>query len=125
FYYDQIHFRDSVVPLRVRSMVGLVPLIAVEVIEQETIDRLPGFRKRLDWFLENRRDLARHIGYMECDCESNGHPLLSSPSRQKLERVLQRVLDEREFLSPFGLRSLSRIHGEEPFVLSVDGMDYR
>jgi hypothetical protein len=125
FYYDHIRLGGSVVPLRVRSMVGLVPLIAVEVLEQATIDRLPGFRKRLDWFLENRRDLARHIGYMERDCESAGHRLLSIPSREKLETLLRRVLDEREFLSPHGLRSLSKVHAEDPFVLSMDGVEHR
>jgi hypothetical protein len=125
FYYDQIHVGGEVIPLRMRSMVGLIPLIAVEVLEQETIDRLPGFKKRLEWFLENRKDLARHIGYMECGCESEGHRLLAIPSRERLERVLRYLLDEREFLSPYGLRSVSKVHESQPYILDVDGVEHR
>ncbi len=126
FYYDQLHVDGVTVPLRVRSMVGLIPLFAVEVLEQEKIDAAPGFRKRMEWFLRNRRDLARQVSYMEADGEnSHTHRLLAIPSRRRLERVLGYLLDPNEFLSPYGVRSLSRIHGERPFVLRVDGEERR
>jgi mannosylglycerate hydrolase MGH1-like protein len=124
FYYDELHMGGEGVPLRVRSLVGLIPLIAVEILEKDTIAHLPGFQKRMQWFLENRKDLARHIGYMECQ-SVHDHELLSIPSRERLERVLARVLDEREFLSPFGIRSLSRVHEKEPYVLTLEGTEYR
>jgi hypothetical protein len=123
FYYDQIR-ADRTTPLRIRSMVGIIPLFAVEVIEQGVIDRLPGFSKRLKWFLENRKDLADHISWMTPG-RREGSRLLALPSRERLLRVLRYVLDEREFLSPYGVRSLSRIHLEKPFVFPVDGHDCR
>ncbi len=124
FYYDVMHLGTSTIPLRVRSLVGIIPLLAVEIIEKETVDALPGFKKRMQWFLDNRADLARHIGYVECrNCHD--HQLLSIPSRERLERVLARLLDEREFLSPFGIRSLSRVHEAEPYVLTLEGREYR
>jgi hypothetical protein len=126
FYYDQMHVDGRHEPLRIRSMVGVIPLFAVEVLEQEVIDRLPGFTKRMQWFLDNRRDLARHISYMESEHGgAHGHRLLAIPSRDRLERALRYVLDESEFLSPHGLRALSKVHAERPFVLTVNGMEYR
>ncbi len=124
FYYDQMHLGDVAVPLRVRSLVGAIPLIAVEILEKETIDRLKGFKKRLQWFLENRADLARHIGYVQC-LSCHDHQLLSIPSRERLVRVLHYLLDENEFLSPFGIRSLSRVHERQPYVLDLEGRQYR
>jgi hypothetical protein len=122
FYYDQLHVDGVSVPLRVRSLVGLLPLIAVEVLEQEVIDRLPGFCKRLDWFLKNRRDLADRISYfMEGGEHEKGHRLLAIPSRDRLVRVLRYMLDENEFLSPHGLRSVSKVHEREPYVFHVGG----
>jgi hypothetical protein len=123
FYYDQIRVKGRATPLRVRSLVGLVPLVAVEVLERETIDRLPGFRRRLRWFLENRRDLARQISYMLEDRPDAGctRYLLAIPSRVRLERVLRYLLDEKELLSPYGVRSLSRVHRDRPFEFHTDG----
>ena len=123
FYYDHLHHGGEVVPLRVRSMVGLVPLFAVLAIRREWIDVLPGFRKRMDWFLANRPDLARHV------VERTGEDgvrrvLLSAVPRDRLERILRRVLDEGEFLSPFGVRSLSRAHRDEPFRFRIGGRDH-
>jgi hypothetical protein len=118
FYYDQVRTADQTLPLKIRSIVGLIPLFAVEVLEQEIIDRLPGFRKRLDWFLENRRDLYHHISLMQ---SVDGHRLLAIPSKERLVRVLLRLLDEREFLSPFGIRSLSAAYRDHPYVLQIDG----
>jgi hypothetical protein len=126
FYYDQLQIDGVNMPLRVRSMVGVIPLFAVEILDQETIEAAPGFRKRMEWFLRNRRDLARQISYMEMGGESPlTFRLLAIPSRERLARVLRYLLDPNEFLSPYGIRSLSRIHLDRPFVLRVDGEERR
>jgi hypothetical protein len=120
FYYDQLHLDGQATPLRVRSMVGLLPLIAVEVLEEKTIDRLPAFKKRMKWFLENRQDLAGQVSF---GTGRHGHILLAIPSRARLLRVLAYLLDEEEFLSPFGLRSVSKVHARAPFRLRYQGQD--
>jgi hypothetical protein len=126
FYYDQLQVGDRSLRLRIRSLVGIIPLFAVEVLEDQTIARLPGFRKRLQWFLDNRRDLARHVSYMEPQgAGDHGHRLLAIPSRPRLERILRYVLDEDEFLSPFGVRSLSRVHKDRPYTCSAGGAPQR
>jgi hypothetical protein len=121
FYYDQLRVDGRVVPMRLRSMVGLTPLMAVEVLDEELIEHLPGFKRRLRWFLENRQDLAQHIAYMEAG--GNAKRLLAIPSRDRLERVLRYVLDENEFLSPYGIRSMSRVYKDRPFLF--DGAEVR
>ena len=123
FYYDQLQVQGQAIPLRVRSMVGLIPLFAAEVLEDDAIDRLPGFKKRLRWFLDNRKDLSRHIAYMQDG--GHGHRLLAIPSKERLVRVLRYLLDEAEFLSPYGVRSLSRVHEKSPYVFRADGQEYR
>jgi hypothetical protein len=126
FYYDQLHAQGRSIPLRVRSMVGLIPLFAAEILEDDVIDRLPGFKKRLGWFLENRKDLARHIAYMQEDGGGgHGHRLLAIPSKERLVRVLRYLLDEDEFLSPHGVRALSRFHRDNPYVFHADGQEHR
>jgi hypothetical protein len=126
FYYDRLHTDGTVVRTRIRSMVGLIPLFAVEVLDDAVIERLPGFRKRLQWFLDNRQDLARQISYMEAEGGSGrGRRLLAIPSRARLERVLHYLLDEAEFLSPYGIRSLSRFHKEHPYVCWTGGQENR
>jgi hypothetical protein len=125
FYYDQLLVDGRVFPLRLRSLVGIIPLFAVEFIEEGRLDRLPGFAKRTRWFLENRRDLAAHISYLVQRPSDNGRRLLAIPSRRRLERVLSYVFDEKEFLSPFGVRSLSRIYADKPFVMQAAGQEYR
>jgi hypothetical protein len=103
-------------------MVGVLPLIAVEVLEDHVIDKLPGFKKRMQWFLDNRKDLSRFISYMECrERGESGQYLLAIPSRKKLQRMLRYVLDENEFLSPFGVRSLSKVHAEHPAWIELNG----
>jgi hypothetical protein len=104
-------------------MVGIVPLFIVEVLDDELLARLPGFKKRMDWFVKYRDDLSGHISYLEA---STGGTLrmLAVPSRERLIRVLRYVLDENEFLSPYGVRSLSRVHRDRPFVLLADGVEY-
>ena len=125
FYYDQIFVNGRSCPLRLRSLVGLIPILAVNILPFDVIQRLAGFRKRMTWFLENRRDLATQISYMET--RSSGacaDYLLAIPSRERLERVLRYALDENEFLSPFGLRSLSRAYKDNPFVLHLNNQTY-
>jgi hypothetical protein len=122
FYYDQLLTQDGVTPLRVRSLVGLVPLLACEILEQDTLERLPDFSRRMRWFLDNRPDLAASIVQRDA---SGAHWLLAIPSRERLERVLRVMLDEREFLSPHGIRSVSRAHAEHPYVLRAGGGEYR
>ena len=126
FYYDQLRVDGTTLPMRVRSVVGLLPLIAVAVLNYDEIEHLPGFRKRMDWFLENRKDLTEQISYMEQD-DSAGqtHRLLAIPSLGRLLRVLKYLLDENEFLSPYGIRSLSKFHQEHPYTLEIDGSEQR
>src|SRR5439155_18428548 len=94
--------------------------LACTVLDEEALERSPGFAKRMHWFLDNRPDLARHIAWAET---GRGRRLLAIPSRERLERVLRYMLDENELLSPHGIRSLSRAHRERPFVLTVDGQE--
>jgi hypothetical protein len=125
FYYDQLRADGLTIPVRVRSAVGLLPLIACENLEEEVIDRLPGFRKRMQWFLDNRPDLAESITAMHLKGgDGHGHRLLSIPTRERLLRVLRYALDEREFLSPHGIRSLSAAHRDHPYAFDVVGAHY-
>ena len=129
FYYDQLHANGQAVPVRVRSLVGLIPLLACENIEWDALHHLPGFRKRMQWFLDHRPEMANQTSYME-SAARDGHPLhthrlLAIPSRERLERVLRYVLDENEFLSPYGIRSVSRVHESSPAIFRVDGGEYR
>ena len=127
FYYDQLQIDGKNSPLKVRSIVGIIPLFAVQIIEQPVVDRLSGFRKRLEWFIENRKDLQNQISWMaQVNAGADHtHRLLAIPSRERLQRVLLRVLDESEFLSPYGIRSLSKVHAEHPFVLRMDGQEWQ
>ncbi|MDB6156147.1 MAG: Mannosyl oligosaccharide glucosidase [Chthoniobacteraceae bacterium] len=128
FYYDQLLIEGrQCVPLRVRSLVGLLPLFAVEILEQNVINKLPGFKKRLKWYVKNRYDIAQNISYKKRST-SDGHHiqrLLAIPSRERLIRVLKYLLDENEFLSPHGIRSLSRAYKENPYHLNIDDDSYR
>jgi hypothetical protein len=127
FYYSQICCGSEVWPLKVRSLVGLLPLIAVEIISAKTLAPLAGFRKRMQWFLNNRRDLPRFISYMECRDHETEEKLylLALPSLERLRRVLRYLLDENEFLSPFGIRSLSKAHRERPVFFQMGGAEHR
>jgi hypothetical protein len=122
FYYDQVRTDGRTIPLKLRSMVGLIPLFAVEILEEDVMHRLPGFRKRMLWFLKNRGDLYKQISMMESGGDGDHqHRLLAIPSKDRLTRVLKRLLDEREFLSPHGIRSLSKEYEANPYVLEIDG----
>jgi hypothetical protein len=126
FYYDQLHVGGRHMPLRVRSLVGLVPLVAVEVLEEASFAALAGFSKRLQWFLNNRPDVAGQIACMHPRPGDAGvQRLLAIPSRQRLERVLRYLLDETEFLSPYGIRSVSRAHRDRPYEIEVQGAVHR
>ncbi|MFP4581467.1 MAG: MGH1-like glycoside hydrolase domain-containing protein [Candidatus Sumerlaeia bacterium] len=128
FYYDQIITNGEPTPMRLRSMVGLVPILAVEVLEDKVIDQLPGFKKRMNWFLNNRPDLASGIAYMERnrpDGSNHALRLLAIPSKERLQRVLFYMLDENEFLSPYGIRSLSKAHQEMPFIFHAADQEFR
>jgi hypothetical protein len=126
FYYDQLHVDGQHIPLRVRSMVGVLPLIAVEVLEEESFAHLEGFKRRMNWFLTNRTDVTRDIACMRPrDRDGKSRRLLAIPTRDRLERMLRYVLDETEFLAPHGLRSVSRVHREHPYQFDVMGVPYR
>jgi len=126
FYYDQLHVGGQHIPLRVRSMVGVLPLIAVEVMEEENFAHLEGFKRRMNWFLTNRTDVTRDIACMRPrDRDGRSRRLLAIPTRDRLERMLRYVLDESEFLAPNGLRSVSRVHQQHPYQFDVMGMPYR
>lgn len=127
FYYDHIRLPGGSVALKLRSLVGLMPLIAVEIIDKKTVAGLKGFQKRAQWFMKNRKDLAQTISYMTCDCKDDPDVpyMLGIPSRDRLERVLRYLLDENEFLSPFGIRSLSKVYKDHPFSAWIGGKEYR
>ncbi len=124
FYYDVLHLPDGRwIPMKIRSMVGLTPLLAVQTMEQEELDRFPGFRRRMEWFLDNRPDLTDNVACLRTPGQE-GRRLFSLVSLERLPRVLSRLLDETEFLAPHGIRSVSRHHREHPYVLTVGGQDY-
>jgi len=124
-YYDWMRLPDgSTQPLRVRSFVGLIPLFAVDTLEPEVIDSLRGFKSRMNWFAEHRPDLCGNIASMT-QCGMAERRLRAVMQRPKLLRVLQKMLDENEFLAPGGLRSLSRYHGDHPFMVHCDGETHR
>ncbi len=125
FYYDVLSLPNGEHrKLKVRSMVGLIPLFAVQTIEPEILEVLPGFRRRMQWFIENRPEFRKHVAFKR---RSDGkvRQLLSIVSQEQLPRVLKLMLDESEFLSPHGIRSLSRFHKDHPYVMHVTGDEHR
>ncbi|MDX1946766.1 MAG: glucosidase [Pirellulaceae bacterium] len=126
FYYDQLIVDGATMRLKVRSMVGLIPLFACEVLEDEQLQFLGGFRKRFEWFRKFRPQLAKHLTFGEAgEGEfARGRWLLAIPSRERLVRVLKYMLDENEFLSPFGIRSLSKIYEKKPYVFTFGGQRF-
>ncbi|HXH66025.1 MAG TPA: hypothetical protein VNI81_02420, partial [Candidatus Limnocylindrales bacterium] len=121
FYYDLLHLPNGEEHfLKIRSMVGLIPLFAVETLEPEIVDRLPGFKRRMQWFIDNHPDVPEHIEMTQRSARGVRR-LLSLANRKQLKRILCRMLDETEFLSPHGVRALSRYHEEHPYEVLVNG----
>jgi hypothetical protein len=121
FFYDVLHLPEGrQLKLKVRSMVGLIPLFAVETLEPEILEQLPDFKRRLEWFLKYRPELAALVS--NWDVEGRGRRRLLSLLRgRRMKQLLRRMLDESEFLSDHGVRALSRVHAEQPYVLPLNG----
>ncbi|MBV9086601.1 MAG: glucosidase, partial [Acidobacteriaceae bacterium] len=125
FFYDGLHLENGDTKrLKVRSMVGLIPLFAVETLEPELLQRLPAFKRRMEWFIDNRPDLTQQIACMRTTGRGERR-LMSIVDPDKLKRILKVMLDENEFLSPYGIRAVSRFHREHPYILKLDGMEHR
>ena len=124
FFYDVLHTSEGRRPLRVRSLVGLIPLLAVQTLEPEILERMPGFKRRLEWFIEHRPDLTENVACMKTPGNSERR-LLAILDADRLRRVLQVMLDETEFLSPYGIRAISAIHRDHPYTLPVNGEEFR
>lgn len=123
FYYDHLQTDSDSIPLKVRSLVGLIPLCTAIVVEERPLEGLTGFQKRTNWFLKHRSEMAAEMNYLTRKCpdgEEFGVRLLALPNEQRLRRLLTTMLDENEFLSPFGIRSLSAIHRDQPFALKLN-----
>lgn len=124
FFYDVLHTsRGERIKMKVRSMVGLIPLFAVEVLDEELFQTNPEFTARLEWFLENRPDLANLISRWGEKGKKQRH-LLSLLRGHRMKRLLKRMLDESEFLSPYGVRALSKIHEKHPYKLYANGSEF-
>jgi hypothetical protein len=125
FFYDVLKSPDGeYFPVKVRSMVGLIPLFAVETLESGLLDRLSGFKRRMEWFIDNRPDLTENVASMRTSGMAERR-LLSIVDPEQLRRMLQIMLDEQEFLSPHGIRALSLHHRDHPFTISLDGTEHR
>ncbi|MEZ5360896.1 MAG: hypothetical protein R2748_00795 [Bryobacterales bacterium] len=125
FYYDVLHRANgSHERLKVRSLVGLIPLFAVETLEPEVIETLPGFKRRLEWFMENRPWFRQHMTKTR-EPDGSIRRLLSIVNPERLPRVLRLMLDEKEFLAPHGIRSLSKFHQEYPYEVEIRNRGYR
>ncbi len=125
FYYDRL-LNDSAAPvaLKLRSLVGLVPLFAVDTLDVEMLDRHPGFRKRMHWFIENRPDLISGLASMSKSGMGNRR-LMAIVNPERLKRILQKLFDEKEFLSQFGIRSLSRYYAGHPYEIALGDSKHR
>ncbi len=125
FFYDVLQAPNGrSYPMKTRSIVGLIPLYAVETLDPGIVDRLRGFRRRMQWFIDHHPDFRDHVQEIE-EPGRGTRRLLSIVTREQLPRVLRFMLDEEEFLSPHGIRALSRYHKDHPFVARVMGVEYR
>ena len=125
FFYDVMHLPyGKPLALKVRSMVGLIPLFAVETLEPEVLEQLSGFKRRMEWFIDNRGDLTENVACMRTAGNAERR-LLSIVNRDQLRRVLRVMLDENEFLSDYGVRAISSFHRANPYVLRVNGTQHR
>ena len=124
FFYDVLHLPSGErIPLKVRSMVGLIPLFAVETLEPALLDKLPEFKQRLEWFLSYRPDLASLVSRWQEPGMGERH-LLSLLRGHRMKRLLKRMLAETEFLSPYGVRALSRVHQDQPYVFYAENQAF-
>ena len=124
FFYDVLQLQNGEsISLRLRSIVGLIPLFAVEIIDHEMLEKLPKFRERMDWILKNKKELANLVSHWEVEGVGQKH-LMSILRRQRLSKVLTRMLDENEFLSPYGIRAMSKVYEKNPFVFSTPDREY-
>ena len=124
FFYDVLHLdTGGFIPLKVRSLVGLMPLLAVETLEPDVLDRLPDFKRLMDWFLRNRPELASLVASWE-DPGMGQRRLLALVHGHRMKALLARMLDPDEFLSDHGIRSVSAVHRDHPFVLSLADHDH-
>lgn len=123
FYYDSLIVNGSKMPCPLRSTVGIIPLLAAEVFNEDRLNKFSSFRKRLDWFVENRDDLAEHLSYSKDPQSKSGKILLSIPDRERLRLALEKILDPQEFLAPGGIRSMSRYHLKNPWVFRREGVE--
>ncbi len=125
FYYDRLRIRGGESKLlRVHSLVGLIPLFATDTLEFEQVIKHPGFQKRMQWFIDNRPDLTEGLAPMLEGGEQR-RLLFSLVTRERIERILQRLLDTSEFMSPYGVRSVSRYHKDHPYTLTLNGQELR
>ncbi|NJO07538.1 MAG: glucosidase, partial [Chloroflexaceae bacterium] len=123
FYYDVLRMsHGGMVPLRVRSLVGLMPLIAVETVGHETLDRFADFARSIDWLQTHRPHLAENMARVDVAGYGRAH-LFAMPTETRLRQVLRYMLDEQEFLSPYGIRSISKVH-QQPYVLDLNGQTF-
>jgi hypothetical protein len=126
FYYDHLVIDGQKIPLKVRSMVGLIPILAASVLEADVVLKMPDLTKRVRWFLNKRPNLRHHlITSVDPATGAIKKALLAVPTRDHLVRTLRYVLDENEFLSPYGIRSISKYHAEHPFRFTAGGREYQ
>lgn len=124
FFYDVLQLNDGdSISLQLRSIVGLIPMFAVEIVEHETLEKLPNFTKRMDWILKNKPQLANLVSHWEVEGQGRKH-LMSILRKTRLTRILNRMVDEGEFLSDYGIRSMSKVYEDQPFRFTVDGQDF-
>src|ERR1700756_577567 len=124
FFFDLLHIPDGDrIPMRVWSMVGLIPLYAAQTLEPDLLERLPSFKRRLDWFIAHRPDLTKNLACMRRRGKRERR-LLSITDRDQLQQILKVMLDEEEFLSSYGIRALSRRHLQDPYTLSIESIDH-
>ena len=123
FYYDHIYVDGQSIPLRIRSLVGLIPLLTVCILREDVLEQLPNFRRRMEWFVEHNSGIDQRMSFLDCPSQDTTgiKRLLGVPSEERLRSMLRYMLDENEFLSPYGIRSLSKIHAEHPYEFEYHG----